>query len=342
MERGRAGLKYIFSTEFATLDELLAIFGQVTGRHPPRWRLPAPLVQGVAEAASLVTQRLAPGFEQRLTPGAVRLLRMGRRADWRSRDELGYQPTSIASAVREAYDDFVRRGVARPAGRCLGKADGGNDPEPDTQRPDQVLPAASARRRAADHRPRAQARRDPIGLLQRGRQRFGDVWSFPLLGSTVTVFAGPAASKAVYQAPDDVLSPREAYRFMVPIFGKGVAYDVSPELMGEQLGWVYPALREERHAELRPGHGRGGRGSSSPLGRQQATSTCSRDERDDGLHRRPLPDRHRVSPSPLELGVRPALSPARRRDQPGRVLLRPTCRCRLAPAGPGPSAGWSS
>ena len=31
----------------------------------------------------------------------------------------------------------------------------------------------------------------------------------------------------------------------MPIFGRGVAYDASPELMDEQLGFLFPALREE-------------------------------------------------------------------------------------------------
>ena len=39
----------------------------------------------------------------------------------------------------------------------------------------------------------------------------------------------------------------------MPIFGRGVAYDVSPELMSEQIGFLFPALREsamERFARI--------------------------------------------------------------------------------------------
>ncbi len=88
--------------------------------------------------------------------------------------------------------------------------------------------------------------RNPVRLLQRGRDRFGDVFSFLLAGSQVTVLTGPKANEAFFRASDDQLSAREAYQFMVPIFGKGVAYDVAPDVMSEQLGWLFPALRDER------------------------------------------------------------------------------------------------
>ena len=89
-------------------------------------------------------------------------------------------------------------------------------------------------------------RRDPLGLLQRGRDRFGDVFFFPLMGQRVMALTGPQANETFFRAPDKQLSPKEAYRFTVPIFGKGVAYDCDPAVMDEQLGLVFPALREER------------------------------------------------------------------------------------------------
>jgi sterol 14alpha-demethylase len=89
-------------------------------------------------------------------------------------------------------------------------------------------------------------RRNPVALLGRGRARFGDVFSFRLAGSRVTALTGPRAQAAFFQAPDDQLSAREVYRFMIPIFGRGVAYDAVPEVMDEQMGFFFPALREER------------------------------------------------------------------------------------------------
>jgi nucleoside-diphosphate-sugar epimerase len=116
MDKGRTGHKYIFSTEFKTVDELMTIFEQVTGRRRPRLRLPGPVMSALAETVNFFVMRLAPDVEPRFTPGAVHILRMHRRADiTKARTELGYQPSSIAEAIGEAYDDFVRRGaLVRP------------------------------------------------------------------------------------------------------------------------------------------------------------------------------------------------------------------------------------
>lgn len=88
--------------------------------------------------------------------------------------------------------------------------------------------------------------RNPVALIERGRRRFGDVYSLVLAGRRVMVLTGPKAHQAFFHAPDDVLSQREVYQFMVPIFGKGIVYDSPPPLMDEQLGFVFPALRDER------------------------------------------------------------------------------------------------
>ena len=88
--------------------------------------------------------------------------------------------------------------------------------------------------------------RDPAALLQRGRDQFGEIFSFVLAGKLVTVLTGPPANEAFFHAPDDQLSAKEAYQFTIPIFGKGIAYDVSPDVMSEQLGLLFPALRDQR------------------------------------------------------------------------------------------------
>jgi sterol 14alpha-demethylase len=89
-------------------------------------------------------------------------------------------------------------------------------------------------------------RRDPVGLFQRGRAQYGDVFSVQLFGKTVCVLTGAAGNEAFFKASDAVLSAKEAYQFTVPIFGKGVAYDTTAELMDQQLRMIHPALRDDK------------------------------------------------------------------------------------------------
>jgi len=111
MDKGRPGQKYIFSSQFLTVDELMTILEKVTGQRRPKLRLPGSLMAGLARLSDLVL-RFLPQNRQRFTPGAIRLLRMRRRVDCsKAREELGYQPTSIVQAVQEAYEFFVQRGL---------------------------------------------------------------------------------------------------------------------------------------------------------------------------------------------------------------------------------------
>jgi nucleoside-diphosphate-sugar epimerase len=111
MERGRTGERYIVSTRFLTVDELMALLETLTGRKRPR-RLPAGAMLLLAHVSSFVLNRVAPSRPQRFTPDAVRLLSLERRADLgKARRELGYEPGRIEDAVRAAYASFVARGL---------------------------------------------------------------------------------------------------------------------------------------------------------------------------------------------------------------------------------------
>ena len=114
MAKGRPGQKYIFGSAFLTFDELMVLFSQVTGQPPPLCVPPA-LMTVVAEVAALVMPRLMPSAQQLLTPAAIRILRQNRQADMsKAQRELGFRPTPIVVAVREAYDWFVSQGVITP------------------------------------------------------------------------------------------------------------------------------------------------------------------------------------------------------------------------------------
>jgi nucleoside-diphosphate-sugar epimerase len=136
MEKGRAGQKYLFATQFLTVDELMGIFEQVTGQSRPALRLPASIMAGLASLSDVVL-RFFPRLPRRFTPGAVRLLRMGRRADCtKARQELGYQPTNIVDALREAYEFFVQQRKIVPVAR---------ESEPAVERASPLTRSASGR-----------------------------------------------------------------------------------------------------------------------------------------------------------------------------------------------------
>ncbi len=87
-------------------------------------------------------------------------------------------------------------------------------------------------------------RRDPIAMLSRGWREHGDLYRFRIGPRDFALFTGPEAHDFYFRAPEEQLNAKAVYRFTVPIFGRGVAYDTSPEIMSEQLGFLFPALRE--------------------------------------------------------------------------------------------------
>ena len=88
--------------------------------------------------------------------------------------------------------------------------------------------------------------RNTLGLLERTHDECGAVGTFKLVNKDIVLFTGPAAQEAVFRAPDEALSPNAAYKMMIPVFGKGVAYDCEPARMMEQLGMLRPALQGRR------------------------------------------------------------------------------------------------
>ncbi len=128
MHRGRSGQKYVFSTQFLTMDDIMVLFEEVTGRRRPSLKLPPALMAGFAEVSSRFLNTFFPNARQRFTPGAVRILRQQRRADLtKAKNELGYAPTSIRKAVHDAYADFARRGLV-PASPTIASEGVRSDP----------------------------------------------------------------------------------------------------------------------------------------------------------------------------------------------------------------------
>lgn len=116
MERGRAGQKYIFSTEYQTISNLLDLFQEVSGVRRPRRQIPLGLMLPLSEVTSYALSRLRPSYPQRFTPGAIRLLQQCRHADTsKAKEELGFQPTTIRAAVQDAYAfHYQRNAITNP------------------------------------------------------------------------------------------------------------------------------------------------------------------------------------------------------------------------------------
>lgn len=127
MTHGRRGEKYTISTEFATLEQVLDTFGEICGRPNRLMKLPPGLMSGIASVYYGIMSRAFPDTPQRLTPSAVMLLRMHRRASIdKARRELGYQPTSLREALRQAFEFFAAEGMIRSGARAAARA-----PSPD-------------------------------------------------------------------------------------------------------------------------------------------------------------------------------------------------------------------
>jgi nucleoside-diphosphate-sugar epimerase len=118
MEKGRTGQKYIMSSGYVTIDELMAIYERVTSQKRPRLRLPGNVMAPIAAVSSFVLTQFFPSVPQRFTPGAVRILGMDRRADTsKAQRELGFRSTPIEDAIQEAYDFFVEQGEIKGVAR---------------------------------------------------------------------------------------------------------------------------------------------------------------------------------------------------------------------------------
>jgi hopanoid-associated sugar epimerase len=117
MERGRTGERYLLTGEVVTLDQILDWLVELTGAPRPRLRIPPGLALCLAAAQARVQRRLFPQSQPRFTPASIRLLNSGKHGDnGKARRELGFRPTPVRDAFREAVAWFVENGwLERPA-----------------------------------------------------------------------------------------------------------------------------------------------------------------------------------------------------------------------------------
>ncbi len=86
--------------------------------------------------------------------------------------------------------------------------------------------------------------KDPVMLLTRAWQEQGELALFRLGTRNVVLFTGPESHDFYFRSSEADLNAKAVYQFTVPIFGRGVAYDAAPEIMDEQLGFLFPALKD--------------------------------------------------------------------------------------------------
>ncbi|KAF8440375.1 cytochrome P450 [Boletus edulis BED1] len=87
---------------------------------------------------------------------------------------------------------------------------------------------------------------DPLGFFAQCKEKYGNVFTFVLLGRKVTVALGPKGNNFVLGGKSMAFSAEDAYKHLTtPVFGKDVVYDVPNELFMEQKKFVKVGLSVE-------------------------------------------------------------------------------------------------
>jgi len=82
-------------------------------------------------------------------------------------------------------------------------------------------------------------------LLRTAHQELGGVFRIEVPFKPCTFLIGQEAVKVFMDGAHTKLSPREAYKFMIPVFGPGVVYDSPHEKMASQLSFVKHGLSKD-------------------------------------------------------------------------------------------------
>ncbi|KAG2365574.1 hypothetical protein BDR07DRAFT_1481188 [Suillus spraguei] len=87
---------------------------------------------------------------------------------------------------------------------------------------------------------------DPLNFFFKCREKYGDVFTFTLLGRKVTVALGVKGNNFVLGGKSTAFSAEDAYTHLTtPVFGKDVVYDVPNEVFMEQKKFVKVGLSTE-------------------------------------------------------------------------------------------------
>ena len=92
----------------------------------------------------------------------------------------------------------------------------------------------------------------PAYFLMRAHRECGELAEFDMGGINTVLMVGPEAHEAVFRADDVKVSAREAYQFMVPIFGKGIQYGAPIDIERQQLRMHSRGLASEKMNHYAP------------------------------------------------------------------------------------------
>jgi cytochrome P450 len=76
--------------------------------------------------------------------------------------------------------------------------------------------------------------------------KYGEIFTLKMFGNNFTCLVGPEAHTLFFKTDDDDLSQKEAYKWMIPVFGPGVVFDCPPSLMKEQMKFMKTGLGAEK------------------------------------------------------------------------------------------------
>ena len=109
-EKGATGRRYVLGGQNLSLREIFDRISGITGRKPPKIRLPHNLILPVAFIME-GWARLSGSGQPRVTVDGVRLAKKKMYfSSERAREELGYSPRPVDDAFRDAIDWFDRNG----------------------------------------------------------------------------------------------------------------------------------------------------------------------------------------------------------------------------------------
>lgn len=88
--------------------------------------------------------------------------------------------------------------------------------------------------------------KNPVEFIEKARQKFGSIYTVPMLHKNLTFLLEPEVSAPFYQLTDDQMSQSEVYKFMTPVFGPGVVYDAEPKKRVQQMQSMAQGLKSGR------------------------------------------------------------------------------------------------